>query len=947
MRVLLVRPPVPKHTIGLKHVMICEPLELEYLAAGLAGHEVEILDLILEHGFEKRLRRFQPNVVGLSCYITGVNEVIKLCRQIKRWHRECLTVIGGVHASVAPEDFADPAVDCVALGDGCTIMARLVTARQRGEDLFDIPGLAIPSGPNQVVRTETAPYMTAPDSLPLPRRDLTAHLRQRYYYLFHQPVAIMKTTWGCWYDCAFCMTWRVTGGHAYSRSPESIVRELESIRESEVYIVDDIFLINPRRLLETARLIREKGIRKHYLVYGRADFIAENEDVIKEWADIGLTAVIVGLEANTPDELASLGKTTTADQNRLAVEILRRNGVDTYASLIPQPWYERTDWERLFSFIQETGLYYVNISPLTPLPGSPIFKEYESRLTLPRQAHGLWDLTHCVVPTRLPLKRYYRELLRLYARTVLSLRRAAHLTLRTRPPVWSRRYLRLWLGAVRIFFQFINAHRHHAGRGLKQAMDRGLPAGDLRFRGAAAQPRSSHHAETTHVPLHNEKIKRSFEPSSDGRRPLDPYHGYFENHPEAANGNRLLDVPAARRWRNVVSWGITNRLYTYQQPFDTKAGPVCRLDSRDYRMVSSYDYLGLLGHPEIEAAACNAIRRYGTGTGGVRLLTGSTALHHELDDTIARFKGVEACASFSSGYVANLAVISALFRSGDRVILDSRAHRSISDACRMARIGVETFAHNDVEALEDLLRASPDRRRTLVVVEGIYSMDGDICPLPEIVSLRRKYGFFLMVDEAHSFGALGATGRGVDEHYGVSPEDVDIWMGSLSKAIPSCGGFIAGSRELIIYLHHGSAPFMFSAAAAPAAAAAALAALQVLRREPWRVKRLADNASFLRSQLEHMRFNIGTTASHVIPVILGPDEAAYRFSHALFRRGTVALGIVAPAVPRGSARLRLCATAAQDREFLSQVIDDFRECRQTLGAKDADPAYMAQGSRER
>jgi glycine C-acetyltransferase len=362
-------------------------------------------------------------------------------------------------------------------------------------------------------------------------------------------------------------------------------------------------------------------------------------------------------------------------------------------------------------------------------------------------------------------------------------------------------------------------------------------------------------------------------------------------------------------------------------------------------MVSSYDYLGLLGHPEVEAAACEAICRYGTGTGGVRLLTGSTALHHELDDTIARVKGVEACASFSSGYVANLAVISALFRSGDRIILDSRAHRSISDACRMARIQVESFAHNDVEALEDLLTTSARRRRTLIVIEGIYSMDGDICPLPEIVSLRRKYGFFLMVDEAHSFGALGATGRGVDEHYGISPKDVDIWMGSLSKAIPSCGGFIAGSRELIIYLHHGSAPFMFSAAAAPAAAAAALAALKVLKREPWRVKRLADNASFLRSQLEQMRFDIGTTASHVIPVILGSDEAAYMFSHSLFRRGTVALGIVAPAVARGSARLRLCATAAQEREFLSEVIQDFRVCRATLGTKDADPAYMTQGSR--
>ncbi|MDH4156899.1 MAG: aminotransferase class I/II-fold pyridoxal phosphate-dependent enzyme [candidate division Zixibacteria bacterium] len=943
MRVLLVRPPVPKYTIGLKHVMICEPLELEYLAAGLKDHEVEILDLILERDFEVRLWRFRPEVVGLSCYISGVNEVIKLCRLIKRWNRECLTVVGGVHASVAPEDFADPAVDCICLGEGCATMARVVAARRNGHALVGLPGLAIPSGPQQVIRTAPAPYMIEPDSLPLPRRDLTAHLRSRYYYLFHQPVATMKTTWGCWYNCDFCMTWNVTGGQAYSRSPESIVRELESIRESEVYIVDDIFLINSRRLLETARLIREKGIRKRFLVYGRADYIAESEDVIRVWADIGLTAVIVGLEANTHDELASLGKKTTTDQNRLAVEILRRHRIDTYASLIAQPWYERSDWERLFSFIREAGLYYVNISPLTPLPGSPLFKRSEAILTIPRQAHGLWDLTHCVLPTGMSLKQYYRELLRLYARTVLSLRRAAHLTLRTRPPVWSLRYLRLWLGAARIFIQFINAHRHHTGRGLKRAMDRGIPNDGLGFQGATIQLSDSREEESASFGYGNEKIQRVGGPADDGRWPLDPYHGYFRDHPVADDGGHLLDLPSARRWRKVVSWGIAKRLYTYQQPFDRKAGPVCTLDGREYRMASSYDYLGLLGHPEIEAAACDAIRRYGTGTGGVRLLTGSTALHHELDETIAHFKGVEACASFSSGYVANLAVISALFRSGDRAILDSHAHRSISDACRMALVQTETFAHNDLEALEDALRTSHRCRRTLVVVEGVYSMDGDTCPLPEIVALRKRYGFFLMVDEAHSFGALGATGRGVDEHYGVSPGDVDIWMGSLSKAIPSCGGFIAGSRELIIYLHHGSAPFMFSAAAAPATAATALAAIKVLRREPWRVKRLSENASFLKSGLSEMRFNTGTTASHVIPVIIGSDEATYAFSQALFKRGTVALGIVAPAVAHGSARLRLCATAAQNRELLSEVLADFRVCRGTLKPKDNERAYMTQG----
>jgi radical SAM superfamily enzyme YgiQ (UPF0313 family) len=423
--------------------MICEPLELEYLAAGIAEHDIEIIDLIVEGGFERRLRRFQPDVVGLSCYITGVNEVIKLCRRVKRWNRKCRTVVGGVHASVAPEDFADPAVDCIALGDGTTLLPRVLNAWQSGKELTGISGIAIPAGPGKVYRTGPSAYMPPPDDLPLPRRDLTNHLRHKYYYLFHQPVATMKTMWGCPYNCAFCMTWRITGGRTYSRSPESIVGELKTIKEPEIYIVDDIFLMNPRRLAETARLIRQENLQKHYLVYGRADFISNNEDIIREWADLGLTAVIVGLEADTQEELSSFRKDTTCDQNYRAVEILRRNGIDTYASLIPQPSYGPEDWRRLKSFIDRAGLYYVNISPLTPFPGSPIFPQYQSSLTVPRQAHPLWDLTHCLLPTRLPLKRYYRELLRLYASTVLSLRRAGRLTLRTRPPVWSGRYLRL------------------------------------------------------------------------------------------------------------------------------------------------------------------------------------------------------------------------------------------------------------------------------------------------------------------------------------------------------------------------------------------------------------------------------------------------------------------------------------------------------------------------
>ena len=916
MKVLLIRPPVPPQTIGLSNVMICEPLELEYLAAGVDDDEVQILDLIIERGLEKRLREFSPDVVGLSCYITGVNEVIKICRLVKRWNRDCLTVVGGVHASVAPEDFADPSVDSIALGDGTALMPRLLDAWGNGRKLEGLPGIAIPSGEGKVYVTREAPYMTAPDYLPHPRRDLTAHLRHRYYYLFHQPVATMKTTWGCWYDCSFCMTWAVTGGTVFSRSAESIVREIESIKEPEIYIVDDIFLINSPRLREIAHLLRTNGIHKHFLVYGRADYIADNEDVIREWSEVGLRAVIVGLEAATSEELGQVGKKVTADQNRLCVEVLRRNGVDIYASLIPQPWYRRKDWERLYAYIEKLGIYYVNISPLTPLPGSAMFSEYEDRITVPRRAHPLWDLTHVVLPTQDTLKDYYRQLLRLYARTVLSVRRAARLTLRTRPPVWSPKYLRLWMGAVRIFFQFINAHKHHSGKRLERSLDRGPAVPGLDYRGAGL-------AIVDNQPT---MTRRGY----SERKPIDPYHGYLFSDQERKPCNGLLDHPLARKWRDVVSWGIRESLYTYQQPYQSKAGPLQVLNGHTYRMISSYDYLGLRGHPAIEKAAHEAIERYGTGTGGVRLLTGSTDLHYELDETIAKFKGVEASLSFSSGYLANLAVISALFRPGDRIVSDARAHRSLSDACKLARVEAVTFPHNDLNRLEDLLRQSRDFRRTLIIVEGVYSMDGDICPLPEIIDLKKKYSCHLMVDEAHSFGCLGATGRGVDEYFGVSAADVDVWMGTLSKAIPSTGGFIAGSMELIIYLQHGSGPFMFSAAASPALVASALEAIEVIQQEPERQVRLRDNAAYLRRHLKQLGYDTGDTESHIIPVILGSDRDAYKFSHALFERGTIALAVVPPAVSPGAARLRICATASYDRDFLEKVVADFAACRTLL-----------------
>lgn len=480
MKILLVRPAVPKHTIGLKHIMICEPLELEYVAAGLEGHEIQVIDLIIEKGLRKRLETFRPEIVGTSSYIAGVNEVIKVCREAKRWNPDCVTVVGGVQAAQVAEDFSDNSVDVIVKGDGTTTMPVVVRAIEEGGDLREVPGVAIPRGRGELFHGPPAPYMPKPDELPLPDRSVVSHLKHRYYYLMHRPVATMKTAWGCWYKCNFCYTWRITDGTPFARSPESIVEELKSIEATEVYIVDDIFLINPTRLSKLAALLRKEGIRKNYLVYARADFISSHEAIIAEWAELGLKAVFVGLEAVTDAELVGMNKQTNVNQNLEAIRVLHRHGVDMYGSLIPQPDYTVEDWKRLRAFIRASGLYYLNISPLVPLPGTSEYDVYKEQLIVPREAHGLWDLSHAVVQTRLPLREHYRQLLITYASVIFNLRRARRVTQRTLPSIWSWNYVMLLWGAAKIGVQFLGASRHHTERELKIAMDRG-PEVELPF----------------------------------------------------------------------------------------------------------------------------------------------------------------------------------------------------------------------------------------------------------------------------------------------------------------------------------------------------------------------------------------------------------------------------------------------------------------------------------
>lgn len=420
---------------------------------------------------------------------------------------------------------------------------------------------------------------------------------------------------------------------------------------------------------------------------------------------------------------------------------------------------------------------------------------------------------------------------------------------------------------------------------------------------------------TGHWWRHESRLVRTDDNGSPG---LDPFHGYFDREGPIPGE---LDPARSRPWFDLLGWGVPVGLYTYQRTLEGRSGARVRVGGRDLLMMSSYDYLGLIGHSRIEAAAVEAIRAYGTGTGGVRLLTGTNELHHALEKRFAEFKGTERAIVFSSGYLANVGVVSALVGPRDWVVADERVHRSILDGCRLARARIRTFRHNDAAAAGEALSNRPKGTRILLIVEGLYSMDGDVCPLPDFVALKERHGALLLVDEAHSLGVLGATGRGLHEHFGMGGREVDLWVGSLSKAIPSVGGVVAGSRGMMIYLQHEAAPFMFSAALCPAATAASSAALDVILEEAWRVDRVRENAENLRRKLRDRGFDTANSQGPIVPVILGEESRTWTVARRLHDSGIYATAVVHPAVPRGSARLRLCAMATHTPADYDEAVD--------------------------
>ncbi|MCJ7435702.1 MAG: aminotransferase class I/II-fold pyridoxal phosphate-dependent enzyme [Anaerolineales bacterium] len=324
-----------------------------------------------------------------------------------------------------------------------------------------------------------------------------------------------------------------------------------------------------------------------------------------------------------------------------------------------------------------------------------------------------------------------------------------------------------------------------------------------------------------------------------------------------------------------VSMLKENDLYFYNRPIEElREGAKVLVRGREMGMYASYSYLGLVGHPRINEAAKKAVDKFGTGTNGVRTLAGTLTIHTELEETIADFKHAEAAITYTSGYATNLTVISTLIGRGDYVFSDKINHASIVDGCLMSGAEFRRFRHNDMEHLEGLLKNAPPEVSKLVIADAVFSMDGDIIDLPKVVELSKKYGAWLMIDEAHSVGVLGKKGTGIEEYFGLG-DVIDLKMGTLSKTIPSVGGYVAAKKDVISYLRHASRAYIFSAALPPAQAAAANEAFKVILDEPWRIERLNENTKQFIGGLKSLGFDTLLTETAIVPVLCGDDERAF------------------------------------------------------------------------
>jgi 8-amino-7-oxononanoate synthase len=371
-------------------------------------------------------------------------------------------------------------------------------------------------------------------------------------------------------------------------------------------------------------------------------------------------------------------------------------------------------------------------------------------------------------------------------------------------------------------------------------------------------------------------------------------------------------------------------LYPYFTPIQEARGNRIKVKGRSMIMVGSNNYLGLIDHPKVMQAAKDAIDRYGVATCGSRFLTGTIDLHEKLEVRLAKFMKKEAALTFSTGFQSNLGIISTIAGKGEAIIIDRMDHASIIDACRLSFATVHKFKHNDMVDLERILSGIGDEVAKIIVVDGVFSMEGDLSDLVSVVRLARKYGSRVMVDDAHGIGVMGRNGRGTAEHFGVEA-DVDLVMGTFSKSFASLGGFVAGSAKVVAFIKHAARSLIFSAAATPASVATVLATLDIIENEPERRERLWQVTTKMRSGFQAMGYNTGASQTPIIPIMVGDDEKGFMLWKLLRDEAIFTTPIIYPAVPIGNSLIRTSYSASHTEEELDSILNAFRKCGKMLG----------------
>ena len=370
-------------------------------------------------------------------------------------------------------------------------------------------------------------------------------------------------------------------------------------------------------------------------------------------------------------------------------------------------------------------------------------------------------------------------------------------------------------------------------------------------------------------------------------------------------------------------------LYRRLRILEDRQQATAHVDGRSVVNLSSNNYLGLTTHPMLIERAIQAIREHGVGSGSVRTIAGTMTLHMELEERLARFKKTDAVVVFQSGFTANAGTVSALLTKEDVIISDELNHASIIDGCRLSRAAIKVFPHKDVDAARRIAHALPAGQRKLLITDGVFSMDGDVGPLPGLCAVAEETGCSMMVDDAHASGVFGQNGRGTIDHFGVHGR-VDIQVGTLSKAIGALGGYVAGSKALIDFLHHRARPFLFSTSHPPSVAATCIAALDVLEQEPQIIDRLWANTRFFKAGLQRLGFDTGMSESPITPVMAGEGSRAMKLSDRLFEEGVFAQGIAFPTVARDRARVRTIVTATHTQDELQFALDQFEKVGREL-----------------